>query len=314
MPTPHQRFELWCFLQAFQRSPYKYIRFRLLMDVLEEMTENSVDAVMHQIESHDPTSSDWLSSLLASAQAFKLSEEPFFRDSFNFIFYGEDHFPKYLCQMSDPPLALSYEGDLSKLSGFSLSVVGSREAHSFSYQWMQSELYEFLKKYRVPVISGGARGVDQRAHGLAQILGIPTGVVLPSGLAFKYPALWEEKAGSSDSLIFISEMALGDKISKRNFSSRNRLIASWSFATLIVEASSRSGTLMTAHHALSEGRPVWIVPGHPLMPSFSGALDLLVDQGQIVRNAFDMGRLFETETFFHLRKSLNMGSKMENNH
>jgi DNA processing protein len=308
------RLNLWAFLQAFQKSPYKYLYMRTILDCLESVESFSVEALVDEITSLDPVLSLYLKPLMAQSKSLYEEEKKVWRSHFQFVFYGEKYYPLRLRQMSDPPLALSYEGNIEFLSQVAMSVVGSREPHELSLQWMQSELYQFLKQQRIPVISGGARGIDQKAHGIAQILNIPTAVILPSGLAQKYPALWNETPSSPEKILFISEMRLNERISKRNFSSRNRIIAALGIATVLVEAGLRSGTLMTAHHALAEGRPVWVVPAHPLMAQFSGSLELLLDQAQIVRTASDMCRLLESEMNFNLRNPLGIELVLNGRH
>jgi DNA processing protein len=301
-----QDLKLWGFLQAFQQSPYKYLYMNSMIEALEAVEFACRDELIKKILERNPSSDFWLSKLLPVSEKIFSREKENYKDGIQFIFYGQKKFPIQLRQMSDPPLALSYQGDLDLVSRFAISVVGSREPGELSKEWMQMELYQFLKRNRPNVISGGARGVDQKAHLIATLLDIPTVVILPSGLASKYPALWNEPHWIEKSIVFVSEMLLGDRISKRNFSSRNRLIAAWGIATLIVEARKKSGTLITAHHALGEGRPLWIVPGHPQVPSFSGSLELAFDHGQIVRNASDMSMLYEAECSDYIRTPLSL--------
>lgn len=304
MTEIEHRLNLWAFLQAFQASSYKYLYMRSLLDSLESLEFFTLDDLIEMINSRDPVFGLYLKPLLSETQKVLSEEAKAYRDSYKFVFYGEKNYPLALRQMSDPPLALSFEGHLEAVNQVSLSIVGSREPHDLSVQWMQTELYQFLKQQRVPVISGGARGIDQKAHGMARILQIPTAIILPTGLSQKYPAIWSEVDSSREKVVFVSEMKLAEKISKKNFSSRNRVIAAWGIATLLVEAGLKSGTLMTAHHALAEGRPVWVVPSHPLMAQFSGSLDLMLDQAQIVRSASDMCRLLESEMTYNLRNPL----------
>ena len=291
-----QELKLWGFLQAFQASPYKFLYMYQLQECLEQITEFTRDALVEKLKEFMPSHVYWLENLIPVAERLSMNESLHMIEDFKFVFYGQSNFPLSLRKMSDPPLALSYQGDLQSVPQVAIGVVGSREPHELSSEWMQTELYTFLKNCRPGVISGGARGIDQKAHLISMVLDLPTVVILPSGLAQKYPALWNEKKWKEKSVVFVSEMLLNEKISKRNFSSRNRLIAAWGFATLIVEAHRKSGTLITAHHALGNGRPVWVVPGHPQMPSFAGSLELARFQTEIVRNASDLSSLFEIET------------------
>lgn len=304
-----QDLKLWCFLHTFQQSPYKYLYIHQMLEALEQVQNFTQDELVEKLKASFIPHAYWIEKLISASSGLYSQETKLMRPDFKFVFYGQNDFPLSLRQMSDPPLALSYQGDILSLSNKTLSIVGSREPHEFSKAWMQSELYTFLKQQRPHIISGGARGIDQIAHFMATLIDIPTAVVLPSGLAQKYPAIWNEKQWEEKSVIFISEMLLAEKISKRNFSARNRLIAAWGKATLIIEARRRSGTLITAHHALGEGRPVWVVPGHPQMPSFAGSLELTFDHAQIVRNASDLSILFKSEISYcdHTIPSLPLG-------
>ncbi len=294
-----QQLKLWGFLQAFQASPYKYLYMNQMIESLELIQEFNREELIEKLKTQISSHPFWLENLIPLADQITTNETLHMQDEFKFVFYGQREFPVGLRKMSDPPLALSYQGDLTSISHYTISVVGSREPHELSSDWMQTELYAFLKQQRPSVISGGARGVDHKAHLISMVLDIPTVVVLPSGLAQKYPAHWNDQKWKEKPILFVSEMLLSERISKRNFAARNRLIAAWGLVTLIVEAHMKSGTLITAHHALGEGRPVWIVPGHPMLPSFAGSLELTFYQGQIVRNALDLSTLFQSESSYY---------------
>src|SRR5262249_52351872 len=86
----------------------------------------------------------------------------------------------------------------------------------------------------------------------------------------------------------VSEFPLGTRPWKSNFPRRNRVIAGWSRAVVVVEAGARSGALSTARAALDEGRDVMAVPGHPGEPQAEGANALLKDGAALVRGAADV--------------------------
>lgn len=211
--------------------------------------------------------------------------------------YGEALFPKLAYWMADPPLTLSYLGEACWQKYDAIAVVGSREPCFESVQWLEKELAPFCEETNACVVSGGARGIDQKAHAVSLRKGLPTVVVLPSGLGNLYPDSlkdWRDpvlSAGGS----FISEYSFGQRMHKHLFHHRNRLIAALGRSTLLVEARRRSGTLITAQQALQLGRPVWVVPGHPSDPHFSGSIDLLVEGAQVVRDAQDLIMYFNSE-------------------
>lgn len=214
-----------------------------------------------------------------------------------FVCYGEPTYPTQCYRMADPPLTFSYRGSPCWMIERSISVVGSREPSADSLRWMEQELTQFFEMQMPMVISGGARGVDQKAHSLSLRKQCPTAVVLPSGLGEIYPGSLQEWITPilDQGGCFISEYDPKQMMHKRLFHHRNRLIAALGRATLLVEARRRSGTLITAHQAAELSRPVWVVPGHPLDPHFLGGLDLLLDGAQLVRDAQDLSTLFHSE-------------------
>lgn len=214
-----------------------------------------------------------------------------------FVSYGEALFPQQCYLMAEPPLTLSYRGSPCWMIERSIAIVGSREPSAESLRWMEQELAVFLEANMPLVVSGGARGVDQKAHSLALRKNCQTAVVLPSGLGEIYPASLQEWMLPiiENGGCFLSEYDHRQVMHKRLFHHRNRLIAALGATTLLVEARRRSGTLITAHQAAELSRPVWVVPGHPLDPHFLGGLDLLLDGAQMVRDAQDLSTLFHSE-------------------
>ena len=93
----------------------------------------------------------------------------------------------------------------------------------------------------------------------------------------------------------LSEYDHAMPMQKYLFPHRNRLIAALGLATVIIEARLRSGTLITAEQACQAGRPVWVLPGHPQDPHFSGSLQLLMEGATMIRHAEDLRALFTVE-------------------
>lgn len=296
--------ELWCFLQAFQKSKWKYLYFSQITEVLLHLRDVDFNFKAFQVAFFERNPEliklpFWNEVLANSQKLMDVEQSLRAKISCEFIFLGESRYPKNLERISDPPLALSVEGDIQILDEkLTIGVVGSREPHDFTTRWLKEDFYQALKERPVCTVSGGARGVDQIVHQISLFLGQKTCVVLPSGLMEKYPALWRDsKKWIAEGAIFISEMPLGTRISKHHFVSRNRIIAALSSRLIIAEAKQNSGTLMTAHHALIENRPVFVVPGHPLMREFSGSLGLLEKGAGIMRNALDVAEVLSQEFY-----------------
>jgi DNA processing protein len=139
------------------------------------------------------------------------------------------------------------------------------------------------------VVSGLARGIDTRAHRGALDAGGRTVAVLGSGLDRLYP---EENAALAAQIerdgAVVSEFPPGTGPWKQNFPRRNRVIAGWGSAVVVVEAGAKSGALSTARAALDEGREVMAVPGHPSQPNAEGTNGLIRDGAALVRGAADV--------------------------
>ncbi|QDK38308.1 DNA-processing protein DprA [Bdellovibrio sp. NC01] len=218
-------------------------------------------------------------------------------EGIQFTVYGDEIYPSSCYLMADPPLILSFRGSPAWLLERSLSVVGSRDPSFESLRWMEKELSDFCEVEKALIVSGGARGVDQKAHGIALRKSCPTVVILPSGLKDMYPntlAQWIDPVLEAGGC-FLSEYDHEQTMHKHLFHHRNRLIAAMGAATLLVEARRRSGTLITANQAVQLGRPVWVVPGHPQDPHFAGCLDLLSEGATMVRDAQDLSMFFHSE-------------------
>jgi DNA processing protein len=141
------------------------------------------------------------------------------------------------------------------------------------------------------VVSGLARGIDAAAHQGALDAGGRTVAVLGSGLDRVYPREHLPLARAIEaSGAVVTEFPLGTAPWKGNFPRRNRVIAGWARATVVVEAGGRSGALSTARAALDEGREVLAVPGHPSCPAAEGTNGLIRDGAALVRGAEDVLR------------------------
>lgn len=231
------------------------------------------------------------------------------KQGYQFICFGEELYPKSCYWMLDPPLTLSFLGHPAWQLGKSLAVVGSRDPAEESLLWMEQELAPAVERQQLHLVSGGARGVDQKAHSLAIRKNLPTSVVLPSGLGRIYPQNiqdWLEPVIEAGGC-FVSEYDFEQPMRKYLFHHRNRLIAALSEVVLIVEARKRSGTLITAQQGLALSRPVLVVPGHPQDSHFGGSLELLFEGGTLVRDAQDLDIILDSEFGYPNPRSIGLG-------
>ena len=175
---------------------------------------------------------------------------------------GDPRYPFLLRESSDPPFVLYFKGDFLETDQAALAIVGSR--HPSFYGLEQAKRFsEKLSRWGITIISGFARGIDRSAHeGALAVSYGRTMAVLGSGLDVIYPMenrrLYDEIAERG---AVITEFALGTPPLAENFPKRNRIIAGLSLGTVVIEAHSRSGSLITAHLAADEGREVFALPG-----------------------------------------------------
>jgi DNA processing protein len=198
-------------------------------------------------------------------------------------------YPRVLREIPDPPPVLWLRGAVEALHAPHLvAVVGARAASRQGLE-VASALGAGLAAAGVVVVSGLARGVDSAAHRAAIDAGGHSIAVLGSGLDRVYPA---EHAPLADALAergaVVSECPPGTPPLAHHFPLRNRIISGLSAATVVVEASEKSGSLITAAAALEQGREVMAVPGSVATGRHRGAHALLRDGATLVEHAGDV--------------------------
>jgi len=209
---------------------------------------------------------------------------------FRLVGWNEPLYPDFLRTTYDPPPVLYVRGQLEALEGErSVAVVGARAASPAGTSLARA-LARDLASAGLTIVSGLARGIDTAAHAGALDGGGRTVAVLGSGLDRLYPGDNEALAASiaEGGGAVVSEFRLGSPPRPGHFPRRNRVIAGWGRAVVVVEAAEKSGALVTARHALEEGREVLAVPGHPSQASSAGTNALIRDGAVLVRDARDV--------------------------
>jgi DNA processing protein len=199
-------------------------------------------------------------------------------------------FPPMLLQIADPPTVLYVRGELVPSDALAVAVVGTRRATPYGLR-MASALAASLSRVGITVVSGMARGIDGAAHRAALESRGRTLAVLAGGLCEMYPpehrGLAEQIATSRAGAV-LSEMAPDAKPRRGSFPRRNRLISGLSLGVIVVEASERSGALITARHAMEQGREVFAVPGPADVRTSRGCHRLLRDGAKLVESVEDV--------------------------
>jgi len=190
----------------------------------------------------------------------------------------EEDYPPLLKEVDTPPLLLYVRGELIPEDAFSIALVGSREAKDYGRRVSYQLAYQLAQR-GITVTSGFAKGIDTCAHRGALEANGRTLAVMGNGLSLTYPSgnsEMEEKIIESGALI--SEFPMGMKPRSENFPRRNRIISGLTLGTVVVEASNRSGALITARLASEQGREVFAVPGE-IFSELSTGTHRLIDNG-----------------------------------
>jgi DNA processing protein len=197
-------------------------------------------------------------------------------------------YPEMLREIEDAPIILYTKGDIIPQDRYAIAIVGSRKATHYGTS-VAENISEELSSMGFTIVSGMARGIDALSHKGALRAGGRTIAVLGSGLDVPYPpenkGLMEKIANSG---CVISEFPPGTLPDRENFPRRNRLISGLSLGVLVIEATSDSGSLITAGYALEQSREVFAVPGN-ITSSHSKGTNELIKRGAILtRSAEDI--------------------------
>lgn len=203
-------------------------------------------------------------------------------------------YPERLRQLSDPPPVLYVKGTLPDLDN-ALAMVGSRKATPYG-SGNAEKFAGYLAKHGIPIISGGAYGIDAASHKGALEGGGATVAVLGGGFEHLYPArhvrLFDRicTAGA-----LVTEFAPWVESLALHFPLRNRIIVGLSKAVLVVEAALKSGAMITAHVAVEENRDVYAMPGLITSPVSQGTHRLIQEGAHLVTSPQEVLHLLQPE-------------------
>lgn len=202
-----------------------------------------------------------------------------------------NEYPNQLKNIYDPPAKLYVLGNRSILNQKNFAIVGSRKATEYGKK-VAMQISKELSGNSLNIVSGLAIGIDSYAHlGCLQVKDAgKTIAVLGSGLDVIYP---KENRKLAEQIInsggcIISEYPIGSKIEKNNFPQRNRIISGLSEGILVVEASKKSGALITAEFGIEQGKEVFAVPGDINREQSEGCNLLIKDGANVVTSSQDI--------------------------
>ncbi|MDQ1317184.1 MAG: DNA-protecting protein DprA [Candidatus Poribacteria bacterium] len=209
----------------------------------------------------------------------------------------DENYPSSLKAIYDPPPILYVKGNLLPADSYAISVVGTRNATTYGIK-VAEQLSSQLASKGITIVSGMAYGIDTFAHKGALNAKGRTIAVMGCGLDIIYPAenssLFEKIVSSG---AVISELPMGTKPHRGMFPRRNRIISGMSLGTLVVEASKRSGAMITVDCALEQGREVFAVPGQIFSDTSKGTNELIKQGAKLVDSVEDILNELPSYTF-----------------
>ena len=195
--------------------------------------------------------------------------------------YTDADYPQILQNLSDKPLVLYVKGELPQ-ANYALAIVGSRRCTEYGVR-AAACFAQAMTREGIPIISGGAKGIDTAAHEACLQAGGTTVAVLGCGLDIVYPPENAKLfARIAEQGALVTEYPPGVPPAAANFPARNRIIVGLSQAVLVAEAGKRSGAVITANIAADEGREVYCVPGNIFDGSSIGCHELIRTGAKLV--------------------------------
>ena len=205
----------------------------------------------------------------------------------------DDNYPRQFYALQDPPLVVYAQGNVALLGQMHnlpvLTVVGTRSASEYGSRVAENMSHDLAQAGFI-IVSGLALGIDSYAHSGALRAGKRTVAVLGSGLDTDYPpqSAPMRKQILATGGVVLTELEPSVPVRGAYFPARNRLLAGLSQGVLVVEAPQRSGALLTASHALEQGKEVFAVPSDIYDPNAAGTLGLIRDGAIPAINVLDV--------------------------
>lgn len=202
---------------------------------------------------------------------------------------ADPDYPPLLREIADPPLVLYVRGRRELLGRDAVAVVGSRRASPYSANAARAITTPLAGRAKLVIVSGLARGVDAAAHEAALDAGGATIAVLGTGIDLVYPRAHTRLARRIEAEgLIVTGFPPGTPPLPAHFPIRNRIISGLALGTVIVEATSRSGSLITARMAAEQGREVFAVPGSIFARGSEGTHRLIQYGAKLVHDANDV--------------------------
>lgn len=283
---PHAQWRDWIALRAIRgvgNVTYRELleRFDTPRAVLHAPVAALVEAGVHPVVAQAITTFDqW--------KAVDMQVQNLVQKGVRLVTRRDGDYPVNLTHLHDPPPFLYMRGTLLPEDRVAIAIVGSRAASAYG-RTMAQALARGLAERGVTVVSGLARGIDAEAHRTTLMAGGRTVAVLGSGVDVIYPS---EHRGLAEEITksgaVVSEFSLGSKPEAMHFPYRNRVISGLALGTVVVEATEKSGSLITARCALEQNREVFAVPGNVTTGRNQGPHRLIKEGAKLVETVDDI--------------------------
>ncbi len=212
------------------------------------------------------------------------------RENIKIVTLKDKNYPKLLKEIYDPPALLYIRGEIKEQDEFAIGVVGTRKISQYGKQIIPDIVQE-LASNKITIVSGLALGSDTLAHQAAVAVKGRTIAVLGSGIDRQSIYPYSNKSLSeiiANHGAVISEYSLGTLPLKQHFPARNRIISGLSIGTLVTEAPSDSGALITARFAVEQNRDVFAIPGNIYSQNSQGPNSLIKQGAKLITCAQDI--------------------------
>lgn len=291
-PLSKEHIKSWMVLDAIpglqKRTIFKLLRKHPLQELLRlscsalqiyRFKDNQINALLHPNITQIEKNLSWMDPSLNK----------------DIICFDDERYPEQLKEISNPPLLLYVQGDITLLKTSQVAIVGSRNCTPYG----QEKAYQFsadLAKSGFTITSGLAIGIDGFAHQGALDNNGKTIAVLGTGLNNIYPKRHFKLAQQViENGLLISEFWPNSPAIPSNFPRRNRIISGLSLGVLVIEASKRSGSLITARYANEQNRELFVLPGSIDNNQACGCHQLIQQGAKLIVEIKDI-----TEEFNHL--------------
>lgn len=283
-----EKIEYWIWISRIKNITFEI--FSLLLKKYKNL-EHIWNLSKNELQSNNFLSKHLVSDLTNLSYKNNLTKynEYMNKNNIKIVPFCDEMYPQKLNFIQNKPIVLFMKGNTQNINNESVAIVGSRMASLYG----KKNAYYFsheLAKRNVNIVSGLAKGIDSYSHiGALKAKG-KTIAVIGCGIDKIYPKENEKlyhEILKNDGLI-ISEYIVGTKPEKINFPRRNRIISGISNAVIVVEASEKSGSLITANYAINQGKEVWAIPGNINQSNSVGTNELIKDGANVLTKLGDI--------------------------